>query len=194
MLMPTAGAQEGVDKFRILPVDENSKNEKQGVFVRTIDFSFAKGKRYALKVYLDFFKHRKWFQNRYYEMPIYDDRNQNRIINMGDITVTFQIINGSMMYTGPVALNGRVEAPHEIHKNKNMRPEYRMVPFEIGKFELGKKYPVLLYGSVWTDSSGEVKFCTQKEFSPDDKTKNDCLDSIPHYVVLTLQLTEDTDE
>ena len=192
ILSTLAGAQEGVDKFRILPVDENSRDEKKGIYVRTIDFSFAKGKRYILHTYLDAFRHRKWFANSYHEIPIYDDSNKSRIINMGDITVTFQIINGSMMYTGPIE-GGKIESTLEVHKNENMRPEYRIVPFGIGKFELGKKYPVLLYGSVWKDSSGEVKFCTEKELSL-DKEKNKCLDSIPHYVVLTLQLTEDTDE
>ena len=61
ILSTLAGAQEGVDKFRILPVDENSRDEKKGIYVRTIDFSFAKGKRYILHTYLDAFRHRKWF-------------------------------------------------------------------------------------------------------------------------------------
>ena len=140
-------------------------------------------------MYLDAFENRKWVKNMMYdELKITTTAPIKS--SMKDIQVSFWLEkNSSHLIFQYDADNGTRKNDYDLIKNGKSLQECRIVPFEIGKFELGKKYPVLLYGSVWKDSSGEVKFCTEKELSP-DKGKNKCLDSIPYYLILTVQLTE----
>lgn len=69
-------------------------------------------------------------------------------------------------------LDEKYQYPHEFRK------------FKKSPLTIGKKVPLLMYGSYWNDGNF-VRFCTQREMDPD--FSNDAFNLMPHYYVFSYQ-------
>lgn len=85
--------------------------------------------------------------------------------------------------SGVIGAKKRIKIPlnfNELHSWRAIR---------MGKFEIGKEIPILLYGSWWNDTLNGRKvkrFCSAEEFNPD--LSNPQLKLIPHYYLVCLKV------
>ena len=193
MLMPSADAQEGVDKFTIAPFAGEEMNwllENEGTFARKIDFSFIKGKPYLLHIFLEEYRNREKTGNIFYNKYETSFSDENWSYELDNILVSFKMQNDSTsMFNYKIGEYGGGR-PIKLHRNEGiMSALYHERPFILDEFDPGKRFPVMVYGSAYSEKQGELtilRFCMDNELPAN--MEHEAFDNMPHYVILFLQL------
>lgn len=145
-------------------------------------------KTYLMKVYLE--EYDKGMKLKKGDTVIYETIGKEAIrkvepklsliirdVNDTTITMLFRTPGGERL--SPV----KKAAIYSIkHMGKIFKPQ-PLVP--------DKKIPLLLYGSMWHDSSlpkGAVRFCMERQLAPD--FSSEAFTSMPHYYLIFVELTE----
>ncbi len=76
-------------------------------------------------------------------------------------------------------------------KGRKTGLEYIVRPFKYQEVVLGRKIPVVLYGSSWYDAKNDiVRFCDENELNAD--FSSDAFKEMPHHYVFSIELSEAT--
>ena len=161
------------------------------VYTYGVDLQPVKGKEYKLKIYVDEYHGRDSVkQLRNFASETVRNFPEHNIYHQAEKLRTMFRLNTDSTAVISLSIPNFFGLQHPVKLEKVQDfYGYNARPFAVTDFEIDKKIPVVLYGSVWYDEKYNIcRFCGLKELPVD--MEDEMFSLMPHYFIISLKVEE----